>query len=153
MLNPYIIAQWQCVLFSCRRQWRQCQWQWATLLHSCIPSAQNQWMRTTRHINRHYCSAHRRIQIRNSIFAVASGSGKCGVAVIRVSGPATKGALMTLGRFATLPRARVSVLRRLYDPSSGEVLDRGIVIWFPGSQTSSRFFWSWSWTYWLNLSI
>ena len=70
-----------------------------------------------------------------TIFALASGGGRAGVAVIRVSGPlagATLAGLMETEREApeTLPRR--AVFTRLGDPATGDVLDDGLVIWFPG---------------------
>ncbi|XP_030396494.1 tRNA modification GTPase GTPBP3, mitochondrial isoform X3 [Gopherus evgoodei] len=69
---------------------------------------------------------------RDTIFALSSGHGKCGVAVIRTSGPASGAALRSLTGQQELPRPRAVALRRIHDPSSAETLDRGLVIWFPG---------------------
>uniref|UniRef100_A0A8C4XZW3 GTP binding protein 3, mitochondrial n=1 Tax=Gopherus evgoodei TaxID=1825980 RepID=A0A8C4XZW3_9SAUR len=68
---------------------------------------------------------------RDTIFALSSGHGKCGVAVIRTSGPASGAALRSLTGQQELPRPRAVALRRIHDPSSAETLDRGLVIWFP----------------------
>ena len=65
----------------------------------------------------------------DTIFAVASGTGRAAVAVLRVSGPATQGVLR--GLCGRLPPPRRATLRALRD-GTGEVLDRGLVIWFPG---------------------
>src|SRR5258706_5759742 len=66
----------------------------------------------------------------DTIFALASGAGPAGIAVIRVSGPATATVLETLtGR--VLPAPRRATLCRLRDPADGAVLDQGIVLWFP----------------------
>ncbi|CAM4628779.1 unnamed protein product, partial [Lepidochelys kempii] len=69
---------------------------------------------------------------RDTIFALSSGHGKCGVAVVRTSGPASGAALRSLTGQQELPRPRAVALRRIHDPSSAETLDRGLVIWFPG---------------------
>lgn len=66
----------------------------------------------------------------DTIYALASGRGRAGVAVLRVSGPAAGAALCRLSG-ATLPAARRAVLRRFRDPGTGEMLDRGLAIWFP----------------------
>ena len=67
----------------------------------------------------------------DTIFAPASGSGPAGIAVIRLSGPATAAALEGLtGR--ALPPPRRAALRRLWDPLDGSLLDVGLVLWFPG---------------------
>ncbi|KAM9096715.1 5-taurinomethyluridine-[tRNA] synthase subunit GTPB3, mitochondrial isoform 2-T2 [Sarcophilus harrisii] len=69
---------------------------------------------------------------RATIFALSSGQGKCGVAVIRISGPASGPALLGLMASKALPQPRVATLRLLQDPGSCEPLDRGLILWFPG---------------------
>ncbi|XP_006898327.1 PREDICTED: tRNA modification GTPase GTPBP3, mitochondrial isoform X2 [Elephantulus edwardii] len=70
-----------------------------------------------------------------TIFALSSGQGRCGVAVIRTSGPASGPALRSLTAAQDLPPARSARLRLLSDPRSGEPLDRALVLWFPGPQS------------------
>ncbi|XP_075404906.1 5-taurinomethyluridine-[tRNA] synthase subunit GTPB3, mitochondrial isoform X2 [Tenrec ecaudatus] len=70
-----------------------------------------------------------------TIFALSSGQGRCGVAVIRTSGPASGPALRSLTAAQDLPPARSARLRLLRDPCSGEPLDRALVLWFPGPQS------------------
>ncbi len=66
-----------------------------------------------------------------TIFAPSSGPGRAAVAVIRLSGPACASVCQRLtGR--PPPPARRAALRPLRDPESSELLDRGLVIWFPG---------------------
>ncbi|XP_071492777.1 tRNA modification GTPase GTPBP3, mitochondrial-like [Diadema antillarum] len=69
----------------------------------------------------------------STIFALASGHGKCGVAVVRISGPRAWYALEQV-----LPRkivakvaARQAVLSPIYDPFSQELIDNGLILWFP----------------------
>ncbi|XP_048198493.1 tRNA modification GTPase GTPBP3, mitochondrial [Perognathus longimembris pacificus] len=71
----------------------------------------------------------------STIFALSSGQGRCGVAVIRTSGPASSHALRSLSAPRDLPPARSARLRRLSDPRSGEPLDHALVLWFPGPQS------------------
>ncbi|XP_064031232.1 tRNA modification GTPase GTPBP3, mitochondrial isoform X1 [Pogoniulus pusillus] len=68
----------------------------------------------------------------DTIFALSSGHGRCGVAVIRASGPGSRGALQSLTGRPELPPPRVLALRRIRDPTTAETLDRGLVVWFPG---------------------
>ena len=68
----------------------------------------------------------------DTIFAVSSGHGRCGVAVIRSSGPGSGGALRSLTGSPELPPPRVMALRRIRDPHTAELLDHGLVVWFPG---------------------
>ncbi|XP_969524.2 tRNA modification GTPase GTPBP3, mitochondrial [Tribolium castaneum] len=67
----------------------------------------------------------------STIYALSSGQGKCGVAVIRVSGASTELALKCLTGL-TNPKPRTAILRSIKHPSSHEVLDKGLVLWFPG---------------------
>ncbi|KAL3866912.1 hypothetical protein ACJMK2_044161 [Sinanodonta woodiana] len=70
-----------------------------------------------------------------TIFALSSGHGKCGVAVIRITGPHTQVVVQKIGRFLKLPPARNAVLRLLTDPETGGPIDRGLILWFPGPQS------------------
>ncbi len=64
-----------------------------------------------------------------TIFALSSAPGKAGVALIRVSGPASKLVLDVMTK--PKPRPRVAAGRTIRHPRTGEPLDRGIAIWFP----------------------
>ncbi|XP_007195559.2 tRNA modification GTPase GTPBP3, mitochondrial isoform X1 [Balaenoptera acutorostrata] len=70
-----------------------------------------------------------------TIFALSSGQGRCGIAVIRTSGPASGQALRSLTAPRDLPPARKACLRLLSDPRSEEPLDHALVLWFPGPQS------------------
>ncbi|HSV29851.1 MAG TPA: tRNA uridine-5-carboxymethylaminomethyl(34) synthesis GTPase MnmE, partial [Candidatus Omnitrophota bacterium] len=64
----------------------------------------------------------------DTIFALASGPGRAGVAVFRLSGPQAGHALRALsGR--DLPAARKAVRVRL--TYRGELIDDGLALWFP----------------------
>ena len=65
-----------------------------------------------------------------TIYALASGKGRSGVAIIRVSGRAASDAIAGLA--GDLPRPRMAVHRHLRACASGDLLDQGLVIWFPG---------------------
>lgn len=60
------------------------------------------------------------------------GSAKCAVSVIRVSGPKTFIALNKMVRFNKPPEPRKAYLRKIFHPISKNLLDKGLVIWFPG---------------------
>lgn len=66
-----------------------------------------------------------------TIYALASGAGRAGVAVIRVSGAVAGAALQALVG-GDLPVPRQAMLKRLRHPKSGEILDDALVLWFPG---------------------
>ena len=66
----------------------------------------------------------------DTIFALATPPGRSAVAVVRLSGPASGGALRTLTGRPPPPPRRAS-LRRLRS-AGGETLDRALVLWTPG---------------------
>ena len=66
----------------------------------------------------------------DTVFALASGAGRAGIAVVRVSGPAAGSTLAALSR-RTLPPARRACLVALRDPDSHDLLDNALVLWFP----------------------
>jgi tRNA modification GTPase len=69
----------------------------------------------------------------DTIFALASGSARAAIAVLRLSGPESGAAVAGLCG-GVLPAPRHASLRRLRD-SSGVPLDRALVLWFPGPST------------------
>lgn len=71
-----------------------------------------------------------RLSSPDTIFAPASGFGRAGVCVVRVSGP---GARLVFDRMAGgLSAPRRLSLRRIAHPLTGETLDQALVAWFPG---------------------
>ena len=70
----------------------------------------------------------------DTIFALSSGSPPAGIAVVRVSGPGAGAALLSLAGAEPPPRyARHTELR----DAAGELLDQGLVLWFPGPDTAT----------------
>jgi tRNA modification GTPase len=65
----------------------------------------------------------------NTIFALSTAPGRAGIAVIRVSGALAGPALSELA--GELPKPRSATLTIIRHPASGEILDRGLVLWFP----------------------
>lgn len=68
-----------------------------------------------------------------TIFALSSAPGRAGVAVIRVSGPGAGSVLNLMA--APRPKPRIAAGRRIVHPSTGELLDRGVILWFPGPKS------------------
>ena len=69
-----------------------------------------------------------------TIYALSSGPGLSGVAVIRVSGPNTKKVLKNM-TFLPIPNPKVATLRKFKNPETNELIDEGILLWFPGPQS------------------
>ena len=62
-------------------------------------------------------------------YAFVSGAGKCGIAVIRVSGEKTKHALKSLTGFDSF-KPRFATLKQIRDPCTQTVIDNGLVLFF-----------------------
>lgn len=68
----------------------------------------------------------------DTIVARATAAGRGGVAVVRVSGPAT--ASLVTAVVGELPRARHAALRDFLD-TDGTPIDTGLVLWFPAPRS------------------
>jgi tRNA modification GTPase len=66
-----------------------------------------------------------------TIYALSSGPGIAGISVIRVSGSKTKDVIINLTKRAEL-EPRVATLRKFNKINNNELIDEGILIWFPG---------------------
>lgn len=71
---------------------------------------------------------------RDTIAALASGAGRAGVAVIRLSGPQAGPTLVALTE-RDLPRPRRAARRAFCHPGSELSLDDGLAIWFPAPRS------------------
>ena len=69
-----------------------------------------------------------------TIYALSSGSGISGVAVIRISGKETSKILKLVTK-KDLPKPRVATVKKIIDPNNFELIDEGIVLWFPGPES------------------
>jgi tRNA modification GTPase len=65
-----------------------------------------------------------------TLFALSSGGMPSGVAVIRLSGPQAKELVRLYAD--EVPAPRLATLRTLRLPDTGEVVDQGLTLWFPG---------------------
>ena len=69
-----------------------------------------------------------------TIYALSSGPGISGVAVIRLSGQDTSKVIKLLtGREP--PRPRVATLRKINKINTSELIDEGLILWFPGPES------------------
>ncbi|XP_026823402.1 tRNA modification GTPase GTPBP3, mitochondrial [Rhopalosiphum maidis] len=75
------------------------------------------------------------IRLKSTIYALSSGLGKCGVAVIRVSGPRASDAILNMTHLKYLPKPRKACLNKIIDPTTKEQLDNGLLLWFPGPRS------------------
>ena len=69
-----------------------------------------------------------------TIYALSSGPGLSGIAVIRVSGPNTENVLKNI-TFLPTPSPKIASLRKFVNPQTKELIDEGILLWFPGPES------------------
>ena len=72
---------------------------------------------------------------RSTIFALSSAPGRAAIAVVRVSGPRAGAVIDQMA--PPRPIDRMSGIRRIRHPESGETLDQGLIIWFAGPKTDT----------------
>jgi tRNA modification GTPase len=68
-----------------------------------------------------------------TIFAIASGAGRAAIAVLRLSGPATREIVRDVA--GKLPKPRTVALVTFRDPPTGGAIDKGLVIFFPAPKS------------------
>ncbi len=71
----------------------------------------------------------------DTIFALSSGQPPAAIGIIRISGPKASNALQALS--GSLPEARRPCLAELTDPITRQLLDKALVLWFPGPNSAS----------------
>jgi len=69
-----------------------------------------------------------------TIYALSTGPGISGIAIIRTSGPETKKIIKLLTN-KPLPTPRVATLRKINKINTSELIDEGIILWFPAPQS------------------
>ena len=72
---------------------------------------------------------------RTTIFALSSGQPPAAIAIVRISGPASAEVLQALA--GHLPAPRTARLAALRDPVDGTLLDRALVLYFPGPNSAT----------------
>ncbi len=66
-----------------------------------------------------------------TIYALSSGPGVSGIAIIRVSGKQTSKVIKSLTG-SKLPTPKMATLKKLSKNGQKELIDEGVIIWFPG---------------------
>src|SRR4029453_3921477 len=72
---------------------------------------------------------------RDTIFALSSGRPPAAIAVVRISGSLARVALEQL--IGPVPQPRRASLARVRDPATGNVIDEGLALWFPGPKSET----------------
>ena len=73
--------------------------------------------------------------VHDTIFALSSGRLPAAIAVVRISGSRAGAALERI--IGQVPDARKASLVRVRDPVSGEIIDEGLALWFPGPKSET----------------
>ncbi len=69
-----------------------------------------------------------------TIYALSSGPGVSGIAIIRISGKETASVVKLLtGK--SVPPPRLASLRKINKINTSELIDEGIILWFPGPES------------------
>ena len=69
-----------------------------------------------------------------TIYALSTGPGISGVAIIRISGEQSSKVIEALtGK--KVPQPRVATLRKINKINTSELIDEGIILWFPGPES------------------
>ncbi len=69
-----------------------------------------------------------------TIYALSTGPGVSGVAIIRISGIEASNVIKSLtGK--KIPSPRVATLRKINNINTSELIDEGIILWFPGPES------------------
>ncbi len=69
-----------------------------------------------------------------NIYALSSGPGTSGIAVIRISGDTVRDVINLLTNSET-PNPRVATVKKFNKINTSELIDEGILIWFPGPES------------------
>ncbi|MDA9604829.1 tRNA uridine-5-carboxymethylaminomethyl(34) synthesis GTPase MnmE [Candidatus Pelagibacter sp.] len=69
-----------------------------------------------------------------TIYALSTGPGISGVAIVRVSGQDTKEVIKKLTKKG-IPTPRTATLRKINKINTSELIDEGIILWFPGPES------------------
>jgi tRNA modification GTPase len=69
-----------------------------------------------------------------NIYALSSGPGTSGIAVIRISGKDTSEIIKSITQ-KPVPKPREATLRKINNINTYKLIDEGIILWFPGPQS------------------
>ncbi len=69
-----------------------------------------------------------------TIYALSTGPGVSGIAIIRISGEQSSKIIETLtGK--KVPQPRIATLRKINKINTSDLIDEGIILWFPGPES------------------
>ncbi len=68
--------------------------------------------------------------LKPTIFALSTGSGRAGIAVVRLSGPSVRLVFQSL--CGQVPEPRRAVLKKIWSCADRQLIDQGMILFFPG---------------------
>ena len=69
-----------------------------------------------------------------TIYALSTGPGISGIAIVRISGNESRNVVKLLTN-KDLPTPRVATLRKINKINTSELIDEGMILWFPGPKS------------------
>ena len=66
-----------------------------------------------------------------NIYALSSGRGPSGIAIIRLSGKDTLKIAQLISKEKNI-KSREANLCKFYNPTNNKIIDEGLILWFPG---------------------
>ena len=69
-----------------------------------------------------------------TIYALSTGPGISGIAIVRISGNESRNVVKLLTN-KDLPTPRVATLRKINKINTSELIDEGMILWFPGPES------------------
>ncbi len=69
-----------------------------------------------------------------TIYALSSGSGAAGIAIIRVSGKETRNIIQSLAK-GGISKPRLATFKKFNKINSNSLIDEGLLLWFPGPES------------------
>ena len=69
-----------------------------------------------------------------TIYALSTGPGISGIAIVRISGPKAGHIIKSLTG-EDIPAPRIATLRKINNINTSELIDEGIILWFPGPES------------------
>jgi tRNA modification GTPase len=66
-----------------------------------------------------------------NIYALSSGRGPSGIAIIRLSGKDTLKIVQSISKEKNI-KSREANLCKFYNPTNNQIIDQGLILWFPG---------------------
>ena len=75
-----------------------------------------------------------------TIYALSTGPGISGIAIVRISGPKAGHIIKSLTG-EDIPAPRIATLRKINNINTSELIDEGIILWFLAQKATQERIW------------